>query len=256
MNRSELGKLLVLLVACLLLVACKGVEVRNDDTTGELGTGGKESPGDLYMQLAAEYLRRGQLETALNKAKKALSEDPSNAQAHNVIALIYQRLGEDQLAETHFQKAIALQPKNPYVLNAYASFLCDQNKFTEAETRYMQAIANPLYRTPWISMTNLGTCAKRSGNDSKAESYYSQALRTRPTFGPALAGLAELDYNRGNFKSARTHLERYFKVTQPTPQVLLLAVRVERKLGSKKRASTYAQLLRKSYPGSREALQL
>jgi Tfp pilus assembly protein PilF len=102
----------------------------------------------------------------------------------------------------------------------------------------------------------MGTCAYRSGNSGKAEEYYSRALRTNRAFGPALAAMAELDYSRGHYKSARSYLTSYFQVAQPTPRVLLLAVRVERKLGSQKRAGTYAQLLRKSFPSSREVQQL
>ena len=105
-------------------------------------------------------------------------------------------------------------------------------------------------------MTNMGTCAKRSGNSSKAEGDFQRALEINPTFGPALAAMAELEYSRGSYKSARSFLDRYFKAARPTPQVLLLAVRVERKLGSKKRSRTYAQLLKKSYPRSLEARQL
>jgi type IV pilus assembly protein PilF len=256
MRKKRLARFSPLLAVLPLLAACTGSGVRDNDATGSLGTSQEESPGDLYVKLAVEYLKAGQTETALRKAHKALEEDGDNAQAHSVVALIYQRLGQDQLAEKHFRKAVSLKPKDPYVLNAYASFLCDRRKFSEADTQYRKALANPLYPTPWVAMTNRGTCAKRGGNSSKAESHFRQALTANPSFGPALAALAELDYGRGNYKSARSHLDRYFQVSQPIPQVLLLAVRVERKLGSRKRASTYAQMLRKGYPGSREALQL
>jgi len=51
-------------------------------------------------------------------------------------------------------------------------------------------------------------------------------------------------------------LEHYFKVAQPTPQVLLLAVRVERGLGTRRRAATYAEMLRESCPDSPQAICL
>jgi len=256
MRRFRLSKFLPLFGAVSLLAACAGSGVRDDDATGGLGTDREESPGDLYVKLAIEYLKAGQTETALRKVHKAVEEDPDNAQAHSVIALIYQRLGREQQAEQHFREAIDLQPKDPYILNAYASFLCDRRKFSEADNQYRKALANPLYPTPWVAMTNRGTCAKRAGNASKAQSHFREALGANPSFGPALAAMAELDYGRGDYKSAQSHLDRYFKVAQPTPQVLLLAVRVERKLGLRKRASTYAQMLRKGYPNSSEALQL
>ena len=240
-----------------LLTACTGGGgVRDGDATGDLGTESEESPGDLYVKLALEYLKEGQTEIAMRKVNKALDEDPDNAGAHSVAALIYGQLGQDERAQEHFRKAISLKPKDPYVLNAYATFLCDKRKFTEAEAQYKKALANPLYPSPWVAMTNLGTCAKRSGNSSKARTYFNQALNANPRFGPALAAMAELEYSGGSYKSARSYLDRYFKVARPSAQVLLLAVRVERKLGARKRASTYAQMLRKLYPNSYEALQL
>jgi len=106
-------------------------------------------------------------------------------------------------------------------------------------------------------MTNLGICARHSGNGGKAETYFRRALSANPGFGSAMAALADLDYSRGRYRSARAHLDRYFKAApSPTPQVLLLAVRVERKLGSRKRAATYAELLRKRYPDSPQPGQL
>lgn len=248
-------KLLLLIGILVLLSACTGSGVRDGDG-GDLGLTGKESPGDLYVKLAIEYLKAGQTQTALIKVQKALKEDPNNAGAHSIIALIHQRLGQQQLAEQHFSKAVRLEPKDPYILNAYASYLCDQRKFSEAETQYKKALANPLYPTPWVVMTNMGTCAVRSGNRSKAENYFRDALSANPNFGPALAAMADLDYGRGAYKSAQTYLDHYFRVAGPSPQVLLLAVRVERKLGSRKRAATYAQMLRKNYPSSYETQQL
>jgi type IV pilus assembly protein PilF len=227
-----------------------------EKTPDDLALGQKESSGDLYVKLAIEYLRLGQVETALFNANKALKEDASNIQAHIVAGGIYYKLGQEKLADEHYRKAIALDPKNAYALHAYGSYLCDRRKFAEAESHYRKALANPLYSTPWVAMTNMGTCARRAGKSAQAERHFQDALRANPKFGPAMVAMADLEYARGNHKSARGYLDRYLEVTQPTAQALLLAVRVERKLGARKRANTYAQLLRKSYPGSKEALQL
>lgn len=255
MNRKGCVGLLSM-VAYLLVTACAGGSVRGDGAVGGPDGVGKERPGDLYVRLAVEYLRQGQTETALRKTNHALVEDPDNPQAHNLMALIYQRSGRDRLAERHFRKAIGLRPGDPYILNAYASFLCDRRRFAQARSHYEKVLTNPRYATPWIAMTNLETCARHSGNGGKAEIYFRQALNANPSFGSAIAALADLDYSRGRYRSARAHLDRYFKVAQPIPQVLLLAVRVERKLGSRKRADTYAELLRKNYPDSPQLSQL
>ena len=93
-----------------------------DDLDGD----GQELPGDLYVRLAVEYLRQGQTETALRKAGNAVTEDPDNPQAHNLMALIYQRLGRNRLAEQHFRKAVGLEPGDPYILNSLCQFFMRQ----------------------------------------------------------------------------------------------------------------------------------
>lgn len=123
------------------------------------------------------------------------------------MALVYQRSGQSQLAERYFRTASDLQPEDPYVLNAYARFLCGRHRFAEARSRYEKAPANPRYTTPWIAMTNLGTCAKYSGNTNQAEIHFHWALTTNPGFGSAIAALADLNYGRGRYRSAGTYLD-------------------------------------------------
>lgn len=256
MSRHGRVGFLASLFACLLLTACAASGLREKGVIGDPALDDRGSPENLYIQLAVEYLRQGQTGTALTKAGHALAAAPDNPQAHNLIALIYQRLGQVSLAERHFRAAIDRQPGDPYILNAYASFLCNQGRFAPARSRYEQALANPGYATPWVALTNLGTCARQSGDQRRAETYFHRALRVNPRFGPALAALADLSHRRGRYRSAGDYLDRYFKVAQPTPRVLLLAVRVERRLGARARADTYARMLRQRYPDSPEVLQL
>lgn len=257
MRPSRLAAAL-LLAGSALLAGCAGTAVREDgaDTTGELGEVQKESPADLYVKLAVEYLKTGQTETALRKIKTGLAADSGNAQAHNVIAIIYQRLGELGLAEKHFLEAVRLQPKDPYIRNAWGGYLCDRGRHEEAQEHFEKALENPLYPTPEVALTNAAVCAQRAGDTGKADELFMRALSANPRFAPALYRKADMDYRLGRHSAARAYLERYFKVAAPTPQALLLAARVERKLGSRKRASAYEQMLRKKFPDAPEILYL
>jgi type IV pilus assembly protein PilF len=51
-------------------------------------------------------------------------------------------------------------------------------------------------------------------------------------------------------------MQRYFEVATDTPEVLLLAFRIERALGDKNAQATYALRLRGKFPQSAEARQL
>ena len=248
---SRTGKpILAGIAAGLLLSACAGGGAREVDVAEG------ESPADLYVRLAAEYYNRGETETALRKIQKGLEEDDGNAQAHNVIATIYQRLDRDDLAEKHFRTALDLAPNDPYVLTAWGNFLCEKRAFAKAEAQYQKALKNPLYKAPWVTLTRAGVCSRSAGKTRLAEEHFRRALSINPAHYPALLQMAELDYAQGRYQSARHYLERHFKVRGYTPGSLLLAARVERKLGARKRARTYEQLLRKKYPDAPEVLYL
>lgn len=239
----------VTIFASLLLGACAS-------GTKELGTSKEESPGDLYVRIAAEYYRLGEIEPALQNAQKALEEDSDNAQAHNVLATIYQRLEQNELAEKHFRAALQLAPQDPYTLTAWGNYLCERRKFSEAETQYEKALANPLFSAPWIAEANAGVCARKAGRSAKAEQHLRSALSANPRYATALYEMAELEYSRSKYKSARNYLDRLFKIRGYTPKSLLLGVQVERKLGSRKRARNYEKLLRKRFPDTPEILSL
>jgi type IV pilus assembly protein PilF len=257
MSTDRFRRTLATLAGALLLAACSHKEVRdNSDATGVLGAIPKQSPADIYVAMAAEYYRRGQLETSLQRAKHAIEVDPNNGRAYYMLALLYQKLGENGLAQQNYEAAARLEPKNPNIRNAWGVFYCSQNKEAEAQEEFQAALANPLYPTPEVALTNAATCARAAGKTDKAETYLRGALAKNPQFPPALVELADLEYRRGQYKAAKVLLDRYFEVAPPAPRALLLGVLVERKLGSPKRAATYAELLRKRFPESPELLTL
>lgn len=216
----------------------------------------QNSPGDLYVAMAAEYYRLGQMDAALRRAEQAIAEDQKNPRAYYVIAIIYQQLGETARAEENFKQALELSPKNSDVMNAYGTYFCAQRHYPEAQAQFAKAIENPLYATPWVALTNAGTCAASAGNLAQAETHYARALTANSEFGPALFKSAELELRRGNPKGAKNYLDRYFQRNAPLAVALLLAIRTERKLGNAKAASTYEQVLRKSFPDAPELREL
>jgi type IV pilus assembly protein PilF len=256
MMAHTIAKFFSVLAVSAFLAGCASTGERGGDEGGFSPGGDYDSPADLYVALAAEYYRQGQLDAAIQRAKKGLELDGKNARAHYMIALIYQRIGEYKLAEKHFVDATRLEPKNPDIQNARGTFYCSQKRYREAEEQFKKALDNPLYNTPWVTLTNAGICALQSGDRQKAVSHLRRAIEANPRFGPALQEMADISYQSGDYKGARAYLDRYFQSTQPTARALLLAVRVERRLGARKRAATYEQLLRSSFPDSAEVLSL
>ena len=120
----------------------------------------------------------------------------------------------------------------------------------------MAAVRNPLYQTPERSYVNAGLCARAIGDLSGAEDYLRQALKVRVNYPPALFHLADIAFTRGDYKAARSFLGTVIRIVAPSPEVLWLGLRIERKLGDQNSESSYAMQLRNKFPDSPETRAL
>ncbi|RKT44832.1 type IV pilus biogenesis/stability protein PilW [Thiocapsa rosea] len=235
---------------CLGLVGCASKTTQGNDP---LGLDPQDSPASLYVEMAEEYYTRGQTEVAFRRAQQAIEADRNYPKAHVWLAFMYEEMGKPDLAATHYERALKLAPNNSDVLYAFGAYQCRQKRYTEADVYFKKALDNPLYATPWVAMTNAGTCAGSAGDAVKAESYYRAAVAANPGFGPALVKLAESELKRGNAQGAKTYLDRYFEpTTLRTPATahaaLVAGVTTERALGNRARAAEYENALRANFP--------
>lgn len=210
----------------------------------------------LRTELAAGYFERGNMSVALEEVTLALRADPNYAPAYTVAALIYAALKEDRLAEQHFAQALRINPQDSDANHNFGWFLCQRKREQEAIKFFLAAVRNPLYQTPERSYLNAALCARNIGDVAGAEEHLRQAVQARPNFPPALYYLADIAYRRGDYLGARKYLGSLARLVSPSPEVLWLGVRVERKLGDTNAEASYAQQLRSSFPESEQARAL
>lgn len=211
---------------------------------------------DTNVQLATGYLQNGQLEYAKERLDRALQVDPRDSQANNMMALLQWRLKDYETADRHFRRALDVEKANAEAQNNYGVFLCERGRIDEAETWFKRAIENPYYRTPAMANQNAGLCLIKRGARPAAESYFREALKRDPQLAPSLHQMALISFESGRALAARGFIQRYFEVGEDSPEILLLAVRIERALKNKDAEASYAVRLRGKYPGSPEAEQL
>lgn len=240
--------LLMLLGSLLILAGCATTP------PGELTPDQKAS--QINTQLGSAYLRQNRIEQALDRLTKAVRQDPDNAEAHSVLAVLHHHLGQRTEADRHYRRSVALAPDDSALLNNYGQFLCEQGKVKEGERYLEQAAANPLYRTPEVPLANAGICLLRDGQHEVAEEYFRKALRANPNLPRALFAMAELRQKAGQSLSARGFYQRYLAVAPQTPESLWLGILIERELGDKDAVGSYSLLLRRQYPDSEEAHKL
>jgi type IV pilus assembly protein PilF len=225
-----------------------------------LNTAGEEASSRtrarVHTELAAGYYELRNMTVALDEVKAAMKAEPGYGPAYNIAGLIYADLREDRLAQENFERALRIDPLDSDANNNYGRFLCDRKREGEAMKYFVAALKNPLYQTRENSYVNAGMCLRRTGDVKAAEEYFQRALKVRPTQQQALYHLADIGYARGNYEQAKQYVIRLEGLTNPTAEMLWLALRIERKMGDRNAVASYAQQLRSRFPDSKEARAL
>lgn len=241
-------RLPVLLFAVALVAGCASSAER------QAGDAKRQLLVDTNVQLAANYLQRGQLEFAQEKLEKALAIDADNPSANSTMALLQWRLKDYAAAEQHFKKAVDVGNGHGEAHNNYGAFLCERGRVKQAVERFRQAVNDPLYSTPAVAYQNAGLCLVKAGEATAAEQQFREALQLDPQLPPSLEHMARLSLDSGRALAARGFMQRYFQAAvADTPAALWLAVRIEHALGRKDQAASYGLRLRAKFPESPEA---
>jgi type IV pilus assembly protein PilF len=244
-------RLLALLMAAALLAGCASSAERKEARAK------KENMVATQLQLAATYLQRGQIEVAKENINRALAVDPDHSQANNMMALLQWRQKDYDAAERHFRQALRADDNNAEAQNNFGAFLCERGRVEEAEDWFKLALTNPLYSTPAAANENAGLCLMKKQAYAKAEPYFREALKIDPKRSASLYQMALISYQSGRTLAARGFMQRFFQQgSEDTPEVLLLAVKIERALKNKNEEASYALRLRARFPTSPEAQQL
>jgi type IV pilus assembly protein PilF len=247
-------KTAVLTVSIALLAGCasnpsasmQGVPTTSSDQTDN------QKRAQIRLQLAIGYYEQRQMEVALDEVKQALQADPNFADAYSVRGLIYMNMGENRLAEDSFLQAIRLAPNNPDFNNNYGWFLCQNAKEHQSIAYFEAALKNRAYQSPAKALNNAGVCSLKLKDKAAAERFLSQAFRYEPGNPATNTNLARLYYEQGDYERARFYIGRVTKSDAVNPDMLWLAIKIERKLGDRAAEASLVTQLRRRHPGSAE----
>ena len=246
----SLIKMLVVAVTALLLAAC--MTPAQNNSSGNYRESALMERARAHSDLAAAYFQQNKYEIALTEFTEAVKIDPTYSPAYNGLGLVYAALGEDAKADANFLKAIQVQPTSSEAHNNYGSFLCARKRFDESIPHFLAAVKNPLYPTPNLAYANAGICSARKNDIKNAEIYLNKALQLQPLTYSAAYQLADIQFKRGEIKTAKSSLQNVL-IASPTPESLWLAINIERALGGRDNEASYALQLRQQYPNSEQA---
>ena len=210
-----------------------------------------------YVQLAREYLRIKNLQSALDAADRAVDADRRHVDAHVVRALVAVELGKYPEANRYFRKALSLRSTHSEANHRYANFLCRHTKEQEkAFTHFVVAFADPLYPGHVNVLLDQTRCQMRANRWEEA----NQGLLSLLGMGenPALLlMMVDVQLSMGQTKLAQFYMDRLSRYTiDPNPTYLLMRIRLARALGNIHDVTSYTEQMKRDFPHARETQQI
>ncbi len=248
-----LGRIVVLSSACFLAVGCQ--------TTTTYSTLGKKDPEkavQLRTQLAAEYIRKGDLDKAKNELDQALETDSRSIDANLMMGVLLQQEGSAvnmKKAEDYFKRAISIDSTHAQARNNYGTYLFQLERYQEAVEQFKIAGTTLGYEQRYAALENLGRTYLKLGDEANAEKAFTQALQANRDAIIARLELSELLYYQENFTLAGQMYEDYVRYTGQANQgarALWIGIRLARARNDDMGMKVLINQLRAQFPDSPE----
>ncbi len=231
-------------LASVLLLAVAGVSL-GCGTIAE-----RRAQADNYYQLAQTYLGAESYDAAEQAIRQALSLRPREPSYFELLALTYQIRNRFDLAEDAYRQALQQSNPPPSVLVNYSTLLLLRGRPEEVLDLAQRALKNPGYDRPALAHVNMGLAYSQQGQFELAvaqfrraltyrglpEAYHNlglaydrmgrpdaaiqafrDAVRLRPTYAAAYAGLGDALLAAGQVDEARQALERVIALQPGSP---------------------------------------
>jgi type IV pilus assembly protein PilF len=238
-----------------------GLDVNDSAAGSDLSTASDEKPvrkrARIRLELAAAYYGRGQLSTALDEVKQALTFDSSYSEAFEMRGLIYDALDEPRFAEESYRRALQLSARNGSAAHNLAWFYCRRQDYARAEEFFARAAESPGTIALAKTLMARGVCQMQAGALPNAEKILLRAHELSPSNPAVSFNLALVLYRLGEYDRARFYVRRVNNLTErANAESLWLGVRVEHKLGNVTGRDELATQLRSRFSASREVTAL
>lgn len=168
----------------------------------------KKNLAAAKFMLGQSELQSGNNQQAYIRFHEALIEDPRNKEVHHALGYVNMTMGDYGKAEKFLMRAVSLDNKYSEAWNSLCSlYHIYLGRYDKALRACEKALENPLYKTPEKSLYNIARIYYKKGNNQKALSYSSKAIKRFPNWFPAYY-IQSLAYNSlGNYNQASVALD-------------------------------------------------
>jgi tetratricopeptide (TPR) repeat protein len=184
---------------------------------GSITASGRNAQGVTLFQ-------QSRYSDALKEFQEASYANPSNADAYYNLAATYHRLGKQynspadlKMAEDNYNLCLNRNENHTACYRGLAVLLAEQNRSQEA----FRLLEGWVARQPKVAdaKVELARLSQEYGDKNAAKEYLIEALAVQNDNSRALAALAKLQDDSGNYQQALTNYERSLAADNRQPQI-------------------------------------
>ncbi len=168
---------------------------------------------DAHFMLGNEYYRKKSYEEALDSFKKALELKPDYDFAMINLANTYRKMGKTEEALLGFEHFLTKKPDNTQVLYKIGEIYLGMNEPDRA-LKYFDRALKTESDPSWI-YNGIGVAHLQKQDQAKAEEYFQKALKLNPEINMAHFNMAQLREKQGNLQEAE---KEYLAELQNSPK--------------------------------------
>lgn len=244
----------ILAIHCTLITAFL---LQGCQTTDQTKVDPRKS-AEVRTQIAAEYIRTGELDAAKRSLDEALAKDRYDPLAHMMMGVLLQQEGSPvnlAKADGYFKRAISLNNTDAQIRNNYGRYLYQMGRYTDAAKELSIAGTTLGYNQRALALENLGQTYLKLNNVPDAEKAFLNAIQVNPNSAVALYELSVLNLQKGNHPLASQLYQNFIKVVGVSNQsapALWTGIRIARANNDNINMQVLVNQLRALYPDSQE----
>lgn len=155
--------------------------------------------------------RGGNIQSAIDLYRDALTAKPDWAAVHNNLAMAYRQMEDAESSEKHFRLALENEPELVGALSNLGGLLVEQKRIEEAAVFLRRALA--LEPNNAGVLCNLGLLSFQRHDDLKAIEFLQRSVSLNNNFAPAFFTLGNLHLRQPDYAAAADQFARVLELS-------------------------------------------
>ena len=187
------------------------------------GPSAKQRRGaEIHHDLGVEALRGGHAQEALREFDEALKLDPAFPEAHRGRGLVLDlAFGKQEEAEKEYRRALALRPDYSEAHNDLGQLLAKTGRREQALAEFDAALANLMYREPWVARCNRGLAVWGMGRKDEGIAELRSCVSQSPRYCEGRRDLGQVLLADGRTREAIDQFSAYVDACPHRPDAHL-----------------------------------